>query len=68
MGLIVLMMGVKCFVTWRKARSHDLALREMDVIRENQIRLSSQLAQTQSEVLRSEERTSGADVFLVGTA
>ena len=54
--LINLMMGVKCFVTWRQSRSHNMALRELDIIRENQVRLTSQLAQTQGDVLRSEER------------
>ena len=54
--LIVLMMGVKCFVTWRQSRSKEMALRELDVIRENQVRLTNQLAQTQGDVLRSEER------------
>lgn len=33
----------------------DLALRELDVNRENQVRLTGQIAQTQWEVLRSEE-------------
>ena len=54
--LIILVMGVKCFVTWRLSRSHDMALRELDIIRENHVRLTSQLAQTQGDVLRSEER------------
>ena len=56
MVLIILMMGVKCFVTLRLSRSHDMALQELDVIRENQVWLTSQLAQTQGDVLRSEER------------
>ena len=49
--LIILMMWVKCFITWRQSRPHEL-----DIIRENQVRLTSQLAQTQGDVLRSDER------------
>ena len=33
-----------------------MALQELNIIRENQMRLTSQFAQTQGDVLRSEER------------
>ena len=54
--MVLLILVLKCYFSYKQSQSHDLARREMGELRETQLHLTSQIVATQGQTELAEER------------
>ena len=55
-GMVLLILVLKCYFSYKQSQSHDLARQEMGELQETQLHLASQIVATQGQTKLAEER------------